>query len=223
MCGRFTLLNVFDELVARFGLIYGDNLEYQFRYNIAPSQSVLAVINDGENNRAGMLRWGLVPSFAKDKSIGYKMINARAETIDDKPTFKRLLSRRRCLILADSFYEWRKEGGTKMPMRIQLKDQAPFAFAGLWDRWQSRDGEEINSCTIITTEANELMKDIHHRMPVILPKDSEEIWLDRSIEDKHLLKSLLVPYDAGQMKAHQVSDAVNSARNDSRDCIEALS
>ena len=219
MCGRFTLFTDRDLLAERFHLINIDELPYEPRYNIAPSQPVLAVIGDGEHNKVGFLRWGLIPSFVKDKAIGYKMINARAETVDEKPTFKRLLSRKRCLILADSFYEWRKEGDKKIPMRIHLKDNAPFAFAGLWDRWQSPDGEEVMSCTIITTESNVFMKEIHDRMPVILSREAEKWWLDCSIVDHAFLKQLLVPYDADKMQAYEVSTIVNSPKNDSKACI----
>ncbi|TCP29066.1 putative SOS response-associated peptidase YedK [Scopulibacillus darangshiensis] len=222
MCGRFTLFTDLDVLIDQFNLFNSGEIQYQPRYNIAPSQPILSVINDGKNNRAGFLRWGLVPSFAKDKSIGYKMINARAETIDEKPTFKRLLARRRCLIIADSFYEWRRDEGKKTPMRIHMLNNDPFALAGLWDRWESPDGEEITSCTIITTKPNDLMKDIHDRMPVILSKEDEGMWLDRSVNDKQVLKQLLVPYDAEKMEAYEVSNVVNSPRNEMKECIREV-
>lgn len=222
MCGRFTLFTAFEDLVDQFHITNPGEFDYEPRFNIAPSQSVLAVINDGQNNRAGMLRWGLIPSFAKNERIGYKMINARAETIDEKPTFKRLLSRRRCLILADSFYEWQREGDKKVPMRIYLKNEQPFALAGLWDRWASPEGQTIQSCTIITTEPNAFMKPIHDRMPVILPKEAEQMWLDRSVEDKAALKQLLVPFDPNKLAAYEVSSLVNSPKNDSEACIKAL-
>lgn len=222
MCGRFTLFSELTRLMERFHLSNLKNVLYRPRYNIAPSQDVLCVINDGYKNRAGMIRWGLIPSFAKDKTTGYKMINARVETIDKKPTFKRLLERRRCLILADSFFEWKKQGNKKIPMRIHLKDNQPFGMAGLWDHWQSGDGEKITSCTIITTNSNKMLKPIHNRMPVILPEENEKAWLDRSIKDKGFLKSLLVPYDTEQMEVYEVSPAVNSPKNDSPECIKEI-
>lgn len=222
MCGRFTLTTSKERLEFRFQLANMYEIDHQPRFNIAPTQNVLAVVSDGEKNRAGQLRWGLIPSFTKDKSIGAKMINARAETIVEKPSFKRLLPRRRCLILADSFYEWRQTGENKVPMRARLKSGEPFAFAGLWDRWHSPDGEEITSCTIITTEANSLLAEIHPRMPVILDEEGERAWLDRSITDPILLQSYLKPYDSQLMEVYPVSPLVNSAKNDLPACIEPV-
>lgn len=223
MCGRFTLLTDWEQLIARFHINnHTDDVTDEPRYNIAPSQSILAVIHDGKKARAGRLRWGLIPAFAKNPQIGYKMINARAETIDEKPAYKRLLSRKRCLLPADSFYEWRRDCSGKTPMRILRKDQQPFAFAGLWDRWQSPDGQHIHTCTIITTSSNQLMQPIHGRMPVILTKAHENMWLDRSITDPALLKSFLVPYDTEEMTAYPVSDIVNSPKNDNEACIQKV-
>ncbi|WP_026678661.1 SOS response-associated peptidase [Fictibacillus gelatini] len=219
MCGRFTLFSNPKEIAERFSIM--NMFDLTPRYNIAPGQEILAVVCDRERNKAGYLRWGLVPSWANDPKIGYKMMNARGETVDEKPAFKRLLKRRRCLVIGDSFYEWKKSGDKKIPMRIKLKSGEPFAFAGLWDRWQQED-KVITSCTIITTAPNQLMKGIHDRMPVILPKEKEAIWLDRSIEDSDVLKSLLLPYDSEQMEAFEVSALVNSPHNDGESLIERI-
>ncbi|RST77465.1 SOS response-associated peptidase [Siminovitchia acidinfaciens] len=221
MCGRYSLFANRNELVDRFQIINGEDLEWIERFNIAPSQNVLAIVKDEHGNRAGFLKWGLVPSWANDPKIGFKMINARAETADQKPSFKRLLKRRRCLIAADGFYEWIKQkDNVRKPYRFELKTQEPFAFAGLWDRWESED-EVIHSCTIITTEANDLVKEVHDRMPVILTKDAEEIWLDRSVEDTERLKGILLPYDMEKMAAYPVSTLVNSPKNDTREILNS--
>ncbi|MEK5520685.1 hypothetical protein B5V89_19090 [Heyndrickxia sporothermodurans] len=221
MCGRFNLYSSIEDLMERFDLTNWEMIEFSPKYNIAPSQEVLAIVEGEKGNRGGFLRWGLVPSWAKDPKIGYKMINARAETIDEKPSFKRLLARRRCLIIADGFYEWKKEGNRKTPYHIHLKDKQPFAFAGLWDRW-NQGGKTIQSCTIITTEANKLMRDIHDRMPVILTKESEQVWLDRSIQEEKQLKSLLSPFDSTLMEAYTISEIVNSPKNEGAEILNSL-
>ncbi|MBM7645894.1 putative SOS response-associated peptidase YedK [Scopulibacillus daqui] len=220
MCGRFTFVHELNDLFAYYNIAQID-LPFDKRYNIAPSQNVLAVVNDGNNNRIGYLKWGLIPAWTKDPKAGYKMINARAETIDEKPAYRRLLKRRRCIIPADSFFEWRKANDKKIPMRIKMKDDSIFSFAGLWDRWEN-NGQMIQSCTIITTAPNDLMKNIHDRMPAILSKDAESAWLDRSIDDEDCLKSLLTPYDANQMEAYEVSTLVNSPKNDVEEVIEKV-
>jgi putative SOS response-associated peptidase YedK len=211
MRGRFTLIHGLETILYYYNIKETD-LPYQISFNIAPSQPVTAVISDGVNNRIGQLRWGLVPSWAKDSKIGYKMINARAETIYEKPAFKKLLTRRRCLIPADSFFEWKIKDGRKIPMRIHLKENTLFSFAGLWDRWE-KDGQILQTCTIITTKANRFMSDIHERMPVILTKETESEWLNPEINDPKQLKSLLTPYDSERMKAYEVSSLVNSPKN----------
>lgn len=220
MCGRFTLTADLEQLEERFSF-HAAELSFKPRYNIAPSQQVLTVIG-AEEHRAGWLRWGLIPSWAKDPSMGDRMINARAETVAEKPSFRRALQKRRCLILADGFYEWRKEGKKKTPIYIALKTHESFGFAGLWETWKSSAEEVIHSCTIITTTPNVLMEPIHNRMPVILPRDAEAQWLNRSIEDPAQLLPLLVPYPANAMEAYEVSLAVNSPRNDSPACIEPM-
>lgn len=220
MCGRFTLTADLEQLEERFSF-QATQLAFTPHYNIAPSQPVLAVIGT-EERRGGFLRWGLIPSWAKDPAMGNRMINARAETVAEKPSFRRALQKRRCLVLADGFYEWKKEAKTKTLMYIRLHSREPFGFAGLWETWQSPDGEKTHSCTILTTEPNTLMAPIHHRMPVILSREGEALWLDRSIEAPKLLLPLLVSYPAKAMEAYAVSAVVNSPRNDAPGCIAPL-
>jgi putative SOS response-associated peptidase YedK len=218
MCGRFTLTSNLDGLQGRFGF---DALELFSppRYNISPSQSVLTVVNPAGKNRAELMRWGLIPPWAKDPAIGARMINARAESVAQKPSFRRALRQRRCLVLADGFYEWQKDGKQKVPMHISLKSREPFGMAGLWESWQAPSGESVHSCAIITTKSNSLMEPIHNRMPVILPREAEATWLAPEIDDPELLNSLLIPYPAEEMAVYRVSSLVNSPRNDVADCI----
>jgi putative SOS response-associated peptidase YedK len=164
----------------------------------------------------------LIPSWAKDEAIGHRMINARAETLAEKPSFKRALQKRRCLIVADGFYEWKAAGKKKTPMFIALKSRQPFGFAGLWETWKSPKGEAIHSCTIITTTPNTLMESIHNRMPVILRREAEAQWLDRAVDDPQKLLPLLTPYPDNEMTAYEVSQIVNSPRNDVPACIEPV-
>ncbi|WP_368505182.1 SOS response-associated peptidase [Alkalihalophilus sp. As8PL] len=217
MCGRYTLTATKEQIEEQLGVQLED---YQPRYNIAPSQRVLSLISDGKSRRAGYLKWGLVPVWAKDPKIGYKMINARGETVDEKPAFKRLFKRRRCLIVADGFYEWKRTEKNKKPYRITV-NEGIFTFAGLWDRWKS-DDKEIVSCTILTTEPNEAMKEIHDRMPVILGEEERDVWLDPSLEDKEILNDLIRPYPAKDMNAYEVSTLVNSPKNEVDACIRSL-
>jgi len=217
MCGRFSFVD-FEGIEERFQI---ETPTLKPNYNVAPSQEVAVILNNGSNHLAHF-KWGLIPYWAKDPSIGHKLINARAETVDEKPSFKTCLQRGRCLIVADGFYEWKKEGSTKRPHRITLKDQDIFGFAGLWDTWKSPTGESVNSCTIITTTPNELMEPLHNRMPVILPRDVEQVWLDQSITDSTFLKSLLMPYPADQMIVYEVSPFVNSVKNNGPECLVAV-
>lgn len=224
MCGRFTLIANLTDIINRFGIEASIEEElYNVSYNIAPSNPVLSVINDGTKNRLGYLRWGLIPSWAKDEKIGYKMINARAETLTEKPSFRAAYQKRRCLILADSFYEWkRKDNNTKIPMRIKLKSDELFAMAGLWEKWKSPEGKSIFTCTIITTEANGLIKDIHERMPVILKPEDEMTWLNPFIYDANELNHLLKPLAEEGMETYEVSTLVNSPKNNSPDLIKEV-
>ncbi len=219
MCGRYTLKSPIEVLAKEFG-ITGPLPEIQPSYNVAPGREVAAVITGEDGGRRlEALKWGLVPSWAKDPGIGYRMINARSETAAEKPSFRKPLKDRRCLILANGFYEWRKMGNGKQPFHIKMEDEKPFAFAGLWERWE-RDGEEIRSCTILTTEPNDLLREVHDRMPVILPPEAQATWLDPEIRDPAPLLPLLAPYPSGAMTVYPVSRAVNSPSNDGPGCVE---
>ena len=212
MCGRFSLISEMGELQGRFEFD-GAGLPHAPRYNIAPSQPLLAVLNGGER-RAAHLRWGLIPSWAKSAAVGSRLINARAETVAERPSFRTALAKRRCLVLADGFYEWQRVGNAKRPMRIVMKSGEQFAFAGLWDSWRDHNGETVRSCTIITTAANDLLRPIHSRMPVILPRDMESFWLDHDVDDPGALSSVLAPYPGEEMEAYEVSSLVNRPGND---------
>lgn len=192
------------------------------RYNIAPSQQVPIIRQEDGRRSVSTVRWGLVPHWAKDLSIGNRMINARSETITKKPAFRAAFSRRRCLIPADGFYEWGKTGKTKRPFHFTLKDQSLFAFAGLWDAWQSPDGSIIESCTILTTVANNLAADLPDRMPVILSRQHYALWLTAPFSEAANLADLLVPFDAELMRRYEVSPVVNNPKNDSSDCIKPI-
>src|SRR6266581_1196254 len=198
MCGRYTLTVNIKTIAEKFGV--EPTLEAEPRYNVAPTQNVVSIMRNGTTHLAE-LRWGLIPSWAKDESVGSRMINARAETLAEKSSFKGLLRSKRCLVIADGFYEWKQENGSKTPMYITMKSGEPFAFAGLWDNWKSPDGQQIRSCTIITTQPNEVVASIHDRMPVILSADAREEWLDTSVQDVNALLPLLGPYPADEMTA----------------------
>ena len=225
MCGRFTLKTDPETLTETFpGFTTPAADEMSPRYNIAPSQQVAVVANNGDNN-VEFFQWGLIPSWAKDPKIGNRMINARAETLAEKPSFRTPYKRRRCLILTDGFYEWKAEPGskTKTPHYIRLKSEKPFAFAGLWEAWSPNiDDDPLLSCTIITTSPNSLMETIHRRMPVILEPDSYQQWLDPSDQPPAQLDGLLKPYPADEMEAYPVSRLVNRPSNDSPDCIAPM-
>lgn len=222
MCGRFTLTVDPGQLREAFPWVEVPQAMTP-KYNIAPSQPVAVIPNDGKD-KLDFFVWGLIPSWAKDPSIGNRMINARGETLAQKPSFRAAYRRRRCLVLADGFYEWRKEPGNKpkTPMYIQMESKEPFAFAGLWEIWNSADGSEVRSCTIITTEPNELVKNIHNRMPVILPRDAYATWLATEEKNPQDLDPLLGPFPAAEMMAYPVSRTVNSPANDSPACIEPI-
>ncbi len=218
MCGRFTLTIDVERLLERFPFDVGP-LAYQPRFNIAPTQQVLVYGAQGPHN-AEYMRWGLVPFWAKDLSLGHRMINARAETLTARSSFRAPLRTHRCLVLADGFYEWKKEGAARMPMRVTLNAGEPFGFAGLWAEWRDpASREQVRSCTIITTDANSLMSPIHARMPVIMSRETEEVWLDPDVEDPNALLSLLTPYPSEAMEAYAVSPLVNLVRNEHPDCV----
>ncbi len=217
MCGRYTLKTPIDVLAEYFEVEeYPSSLAPS--YNVAPTQEVAAIVEEDEKRKLEVFRWGLIPSWAKDPAIGNKMINARAETVSEKPSFRSAFKRRRCLIVADGFYEWQKTDNGKQPFYIRLKDSSPFAFAGLWETWDK--GEEIRSCSIITTEANDLMNEIHHRMPVILHPESYGVWLDPGFEEKEALTDLLRPYPTDGMEAYPVSRRVNKPSNNEPSVLE---
>jgi putative SOS response-associated peptidase YedK len=219
MCGRFTLFVDPKDLMEAFPG-FALPVEWTPRYNIAPTQPVAAIPNNGQN-KVEFFRWGLIPSWAKDPAIGNRMINARAETVAEKPSFRAAFQRRRCLVLADGFYEWRKEPGrtAKTPMYIRLKSGLPFAFAGLWETWRAPDEEMIYSCNIITTEPNPLVAKIHNRMPVILEREAYDLWLDPAEQSPDRLGAWLKPYPAEQMTAYAVSRFVNNPSNEAPECI----
>ncbi len=219
MCGRFTLTTSPEQLRGAFPWLNIPD-ELSPRYNISPSQPVAVVPNDGEN-RLDFYTWGLIPSWAKDPEIGNRMINARAETLVEKPSFRNAFRRRRCLVLADGFYEWRKKPDQqgKTPMYITLLSGQPFGLAGLWESWQAPDGSNLNSCTIITTQPNTLMQDIHNRMPVILPEEAYSLWLESREPPIDRLQALLAPYPSERMTAFPVSTLVNNPSNEDPRCI----
>jgi putative SOS response-associated peptidase YedK len=221
MCGRFARIVSNRKLRERYRL--KDTPPLDDRYNIAPTQPVAAVRPTDEGRELVLLRWGLIPSWSKDAKIGYKLINARAETVAEKPSFRSAFKQRRCLIPASGFYEWQKKGtGRKQPFFICPRDGELFSFAGLWERWHDPEGEEVQSCTILTTTANEVMQPIHDRMPVILGQSAEEKWLDpRASADA--LRSLLVPYTSAGMEARPVGLWVNNPKNDGPKCLESAS
>ena len=220
MCGRFTLSASPTSLTETFpGFELPDQLTP--RYNITPTQDVAVVANNNPG-KIDLFRWGLIPSWAKDPTIGNRMINARSEMLSQKPSFRTAYRRWRCLVLADGYYEWRKEpgGGAKTPFYIRMASEKPFAFAGLWEQWQpSRDADAVLSCTILTCPPNEMLEQIHHRMPVILDYDAYDLWLEPNNQPPAELNHLLQPYPADAMTAYAVSRLVNQPRNDRAECI----
>lgn len=220
MCGRFVKKSDKEKLRKRFGFDDpSQDVLFEPRFNIAPSQEHPVLLVSQDKRVVRMMKWGLVPYWSKDPKIGYKMINARAEGIEQKPSFKIPLKRKRCLIMADGFYEWHKpDKKTKIPYYFRLKSGEPFAFAGLWDLWQNGD-QKLKTFTIITTSPNELMEPIHNRMPVILRESNETRWLDPEITDPDYILPLLKPYTADEMECFKVSTIVNSPKNDISDCI----
>jgi putative SOS response-associated peptidase YedK len=223
MCGRFVGYRGLEELKIYFPI---DKVacETASNFNVAPSQEILAIFKQKGENWLDKFHWGLVPFWAKDISIGNKMINARAELVAEKPSFRNAFKKRRCLIPADGFYEWKGEKGQKQPMFISLPDKKPFAFAGLWETWSQKDDQEsvYRSCTIITTRASNSMRDIHHRMPVILKPQVYEPWLDPGNRDAAGLDAILKNELITELASHPVSKQVNSTHNNDPSCIEPL-
>ena len=227
MCGRYTLSNPqgsFSEtpdIDARFLAEFVETGWLKPRFNIAPTQDVPVITNEGRR-RIEKMRWGLVPFWAKDVKIGSRMINARGETVAEKPAFRSSFKSKRCLIPATGFYEWRREGKSKTPMLIRLRGGGYFSMAGLYDRWKDPDGNWLSSCTIITTGPNELMSPIHDRMPVILPEEAEAAWINLEVDSADELKPFIRPFPAASMEAFEVSGAVNSARNEGPELVEPV-
>ncbi|MCM3173272.1 SOS response-associated peptidase [Paenibacillus sp. MER 99-2] len=222
MCGRFTIIDPLEDIMERYMASIAEGFEYKPNYNAAPMQYIPTIIGSSKGNRLGSLRWGLVPSWAKDDKIGSKMINARADTLAEKPAYKRLISSKRCIVPCNGFYEWKKEGSSKQPMRILMKDNSIFSLAGLYDTWIDQDGNKLSTCTIITTEPNNLMADIHDRMPVILRSQDEAEWLNKD-SNKDSILGLLRPYDAAEMSAYKVDSAVGNVRNNNEGLIKEVS
>jgi putative SOS response-associated peptidase YedK len=223
MCGRFSQTASPDIIAEQFQV--SDLPLFQPRYNIAPSQPVVAIRIDPDTTTRTLvlLRWGLIPSWAKDPKIGNQCINAKAETVAEKPSFRSAFKKRRCLVIATGFYEWQVQERTKQPMWIRLRSKRPFAFAGLWEHWTPTDGEPLETCTIITTEPNDLMASIHNRMPVILAPASYDQWLDPTFQQAEPLKALLRPYSSEELTVHPVSTLVNNPRHDAPQCLEPVS
>ena len=222
MCGRYSITTPVEALRRLFRFA-GPAPNLAASYNVAPRQDVPVIrLAEGGTRAIAMLRWGLVPFWAKDAAIGDRLINARSETAHEKPSFRAAFKARRCILPADGFYEWKKEGKAKQPYRIGLEDGAPFGLAGLWERWDDPSGGVLETCAILTGEANEALRPIHHRMPVILDPNDHATWLDTVATDAAAARALLRPFAAGPMVAYAVSRHVNNARNDDPACIEPL-
>lgn len=223
MCGRFTN-NAKTEQIEKEFAVSVDKSHSKSRYNIAPSQMIDTVLSRENERIFTRLKWGLVPHWAKDSAIGNRMINARAETLAEKPSFREAFQKRRCIIPASGFYEWQKKGTDgKQPFYFYLTEKPVFGFAGLYENWLDKQTrEELETCTIITTEANEILKPVHERMPVILKADDYELWLDEKVKDEKKLEKLLVSYSAEEMKSHPVSKSVNIPDTDLKELIKPL-
>jgi putative SOS response-associated peptidase YedK len=223
MCGRFTLRTPLNLLVERFHL--SDGLSLPPRFNVAPTQEVAAVRcpTGSRHRQLVLLRWGLVPSWAKDPTIGNRLINARSETVAERPAFRAAVKRRRCVVLADGYYEWQKVGKNKQPYLIRMRDERPFGMAGLWEHWSGDGSSSLETCTILTTAANQCTRLLHDRMPVLLDDDDWDLWLDERVQQIGDLEHLLQPYDSEQMVYNPVSRHVNSPRNDDPTCVQLLS
>lgn len=219
MCGRFVQKVDLREAAKIFEAIV--EAEQRTNYNVAPRQPIAVIMADGKRKIVEM-SWGLIPHWAKDASIANKLINARSETVAEKPSFRESFRSRRCLIIADGFYEWQTRDGVKKPFYIFMKNRKPFGMAGLYDHWKDENGKEITTCTIITTEANEFMKSLHHRMPVIISPNDYDRWLDPAERDASKIGSLMKPWDSNEMGAYEVGALVNSAGYNSAECIDPL-
>ncbi len=231
MCGRFALKTSYSELKRFFGVTNEASPAATAttsapRFNISPTQDILGVRQSAEEDggrEALFLKWGLVPSWAKDVSIGAKLINARSETVEEKPSFREAFSRRRLLIPSDAFYEWERcANGRKQPYLFRMKDEQPFALAGLWERWKGVDGKILETCTILTTQANALLAKIHERMPVVIRRDDFDLWLGNDMRHQGLRRELLRPYPAEEMTSHPVSTLINNPSQEGPNLAEHL-
>lgn len=222
MCGRYRLSRHAQILRDHFGV--ETEVDWSPRYNIAPTQPVATIRQHRSEPKRefSLMRWGLIPYWSKDAGIGARMINARAESVASKAAFREPLLYRRCLVPADGFYEWKRDGRSKQPYCFTTGDDSLFAFAGLWDRWRTPDGTMVKSCAILTTTPNAIMADVHDRMPVILPADAYDLWLDPGFHDSASLLDLLKPFDSSAMRRFAVSTRVNSVENDEPDCSAPL-
>lgn len=222
MCGRFALRTPTKKLATAFQVEEMPTVEA--RYNIAPTQSILAVRQSEDAREAVLLKWGMIPSWAKDDSMSARLINARSETVTEKPAFREAFKRSRCIIPAAGFYEWQRREGKKQPFFFSLRDERVFGFAGLWDRWKGEGGKVIESCTILTTESNEVLLPVHERMPVILHPETYDEWLNTDTDTRAMesLKELLRPYPSSEMTAYPVSARVNSPRNQGEELITRM-
>lgn len=220
MCGRFARKSDPRHLAKEFGVAEVPTVEAS--YNIAPTHDILAVRQGGDGREMTLFKWGLVPSWAKEASMGARLINARAETVAEKPSFREAFKKRRCVIPADGFYEWQRRGSRKQPYFFRMKDERPFGFAGLWERWEGGDGEVLDSCTILTTEANEALRPVHDRMPVIIHPEDYELWLGAGERERLTLRELLRPYPSEEMAGHPVGMLVNSPSNRGAELISEV-
>ena len=218
MCGRFSLTASGETIAQQFDL--AEVLDIPKHYNIAPTQAVATIVVDNERKYQPM-RWGLIPHWAKDSKIGSRLINARVETVTEKPSFRNLIKQRRCLVIADGYYEWQSQKGRKQPYYFQLGEHQPFAFAGLWDTWRSPDGE-IMSCTLLTTDASAEVSPVHHRMPVIVPPQAYSQWLDPNITDPEAVLPLLNSDIYQSLSSYPVSAVVNNPTNNSAECVQPV-
>jgi putative SOS response-associated peptidase YedK len=221
MCGRFALYSNLEQVKEAFQ-VQQVRWEPPASYNVAPTHEVAVVVRRDGDNTLEKMRWGLIPAWAKDPGIGSRMINARVETLGEKPSFKRPLKGQRCMVVADGFFEWAKTEQGKQPMFIRAKAGQPFGFAGLYDVWRSPEGETVTSCTIVTTRANEFMQAIHDRMPLILPQPHQAAWLDATTPDIEAWLAALAPYPGSEMQAYPVSRRVNSPQYNDVECIRPL-
>lgn len=218
MCGRFVLKDNIKTLSKNFDFDQDDDVLFEPKYNITPGQNAPIIIKE-ETRKCAIMRWGLVPSWSNDPLIGFQMINARSETVAQKPSFKNSLRKRRCIVPSNGFYEWKKlDNKTKTPYYIKMKNNKPFGFAGLWDTW-NKDGANLTTFTIITTSPNELIKPIHDRMPVILKKEDEDLWLNPDIQNSDVVLHLLKPFSSDDMETYEISTYVNNPRNEGEKCI----